>query len=178
MWKRDEAVRSPQPAAPIAGPSLPATAAPAARADVARRSERDVVNIGKSIVIKGELSGSEDLTVEGHVEGKIELRQNTLTIGPNAKIKAQILAKVVVIQGEVHGQITATDKIEIRDAGSVDGDLSAPRVAIADGAQFRGSIDMQRPAVAAAVPKPGIETKPAQAAAPATPPAAVVPTGR
>ena len=103
-----------------------------------------MVNIGKSVIIKGELTGSEDLTIEGQVEGKIELRQNILTIGPNAKIKAQVFAKAVVIQGEVHGNVTATEKVDIRDAGSVDGDLSAPRVAIADGAHFRGSVDMQR----------------------------------
>ena len=78
------------------------------------------------------------------MEGKIELRQNILTIGPNAKIKAQVFAKAVVVQGEVHGNVTATEKVDIRDAGSVDGDISAPRVAIADGAHFRGSIDMQR----------------------------------
>lgn len=103
-----------------------------------------MVNIGKSVIIKGELSGSEDLTIEGQVEGKIELKQNVLTIGPNGKIKAQILAKAVVVQGEVTGNISATERVDIRDAGSVDGDLSAPRVAIADGAHFRGSIDMQR----------------------------------
>lgn len=126
------------------------------RTDLARHTERDMVNIGKSVIIKGELSGSEDLTIEGQVEGKIELRQNVLTIGPNAKIKAQVFAKAVVIQGEVHGNVTATEKVDIRDAGSVDGDLSAPRVAIADGAHFRGSIDMQRAGSA----KPA-ETKPA-----------------
>jgi cytoskeletal protein CcmA (bactofilin family) len=103
-----------------------------------------MVNIGKSVVIKGELSGSEDLTIEGQVEGKIELRQNILTIGPNAKIKAQVFAKTVIVQGEVHGNVTAAERVDIRDNGSVDGDLSAPRVAIADGAHFRGSIDMQR----------------------------------
>jgi cytoskeletal protein CcmA (bactofilin family) len=108
-----------------------------------------MVNIGKSVIIKGELSGSEDLTIEGQVEGKIELRQNILTIGPNAKIKAQVFAKSVVIQGEVHGNVTAAEKVDIRDAGSVDGDLSAPRVAIADGAHFRGSIDMQGKGAAA-----------------------------
>jgi cytoskeletal protein CcmA (bactofilin family) len=102
------------------------------------------VNIGKSVVIKGELSGSEDLTIEGQVEGKIELRQNILTIGPNGKIKAQVFAKAIVVQGEVHGNVTASERVDIRDNGSVDGDLSAPRVAIADGAHFRGSIDMQR----------------------------------
>ncbi len=102
------------------------------------------MNIGKSVVIKGELTGSEDLTIEGQVEGKIELKQNVLTIGPNGRIKAQVLAKVVVVQGDVHGDITATERVDIRDNGSVDGDVSAPRVAIADGAHFRGSIDMQR----------------------------------
>jgi cytoskeletal protein CcmA (bactofilin family) len=102
------------------------------------------VNIGKSVVIKGELSGSEDLTIEGQVEGKIELRQNVLTIGPNGKIKAQVFAKSVIVLGEVTGNVTASEKVDIRDNGSVDGDLVSPRVAIAEGAHFRGSIDMQR----------------------------------
>jgi cytoskeletal protein CcmA (bactofilin family) len=106
--------------------------------------ERTTVNIGKSVVIKGELSGSEDLTIEGQVDGKIELRQNILTIGPNGKIKAQVFAKSVVILGEVTGNVTASEKVDIRDNGSVDGDIAAPRVAIAEGAHFRGSIDMQR----------------------------------
>jgi cytoskeletal protein CcmA (bactofilin family) len=102
------------------------------------------VNIGKSVVIKGELNGSEDLTIEGQVEGKIELRQNVLTIGANGKIKAQVFAKAVIILGEVTGNVTASEKVEIRDNGSVDGDIASPRVAIAEGAHFRGSIDMQR----------------------------------
>jgi cytoskeletal protein CcmA (bactofilin family) len=106
--------------------------------------EKTTVNIGKSVVIKGELSGSEDLTIEGQVDGKIELRQNVLTIGPNGKIKAQVFAKSVVILGEVTGNVTASEKVDIRDNGSVDGDIAAPRVAIAEGAHFRGSIDMQR----------------------------------
>jgi cytoskeletal protein CcmA (bactofilin family) len=107
------------------------------------------VNIGKSVVIKGELTGSEDLTIEGHVEGKIELRQNVLTIGPNGKIKAQVFAKSVVILGEVTGNVTASEKVDLRDNGSIDGDITAPRVAIAEGAHFRGSIDMQRTGKAA-----------------------------
>jgi cytoskeletal protein CcmA (bactofilin family) len=108
------------------------------------RAHVNIGNIGKSVVIKGELSGSEDLLIEGQVEGKIELRQNVLTIGSNGKIKAQIFAKAVVVQGEVVGNITASEKVDIRDGGSVDGDLTSPRVAIAEGAHFRGSIDMQR----------------------------------
>jgi len=124
------------------------------------------VNIGKSVVIKGELTGSEDLTIEGQVEGKIELRQNVLTIGPNGRIKAQILAKIVVVQGDVHGDITATERVDIRDNGSVDGDVSAPRVAIADGAHFRGSIDMQRQGAK------GAEARPQDAKTPAAAPSA------
>jgi cytoskeletal protein CcmA (bactofilin family) len=131
--------------------------------------EKGPVNIGKSVVIKGELTGSEDLTIEGHVEGKIELRQNVLTIGPNGKIKAQVFAKSVIILGEVTGNVTATEKVDLRDNGSVDGDIAAPRVAIAEGAHFRGSIDMQR-----AGGKPA-ESKPAQAAAAQNAPAASSP---
>jgi cytoskeletal protein CcmA (bactofilin family) len=127
--------------------------------------EKDIVNIGKSVVIKGELNGSEDLTIEGHVEGTIQLREHVLTIGPNGKIKAQVFAKSVIVLGEVTGNVTASDKVDIRDNGSVDGDIVSPRVAIAEGAHFRGSVDMQR--------KPGQQApgaKPAAAAAPAAQP--------
>jgi len=173
MWKRDEAVKPTVPA----GGSVPASTAvpPAAEAvrthsapsEPQRGMEKTTVNIGKSVVIKGELSGSEDLTIEGQVDGKIELRQNVLTIGPNGKIKAQVFAKSVVILGEVTGNVTASEKVDIRDNGSVDGDIAAPRVAIAEGAHFRGSIDMQRPGgTTKATDK--AESKPA-AAAPSQP---------
>jgi cytoskeletal protein CcmA (bactofilin family) len=125
--------------------------------------EKDIVNIGKSVVIKGELNGSEDLTIEGHVEGTIQLKDHVLTIGPNGKIKAQVFAKSVIVLGEVTGNVTASEKVDIRDNGSVDGDIISPRVAIAEGAHFRGSVDMQRKAGApASAPAQG---KQAQAAA-------------
>jgi cytoskeletal protein CcmA (bactofilin family) len=120
--------------------------------------EKDIVNIGKSVVIKGELNGSEDLTIEGHVEGTIQLRDHVLTIGPNGRIKAQVFAKSVIVLGEVTGNVTTSDKVDIRDGGSVDGDISSPRVAIAEGAHFRGSVDMQRKGGTAVQP-----TKPASA---------------
>ena len=152
MWKRDESVRPPAgrdaagvpaPAAPTSTPS--AGAAPGPTPETRRHMDtRDVVNIGKSVVIKGELDGSEDLTIEGHVEGKIELRDHVLTIGPNGRIKAQVFAKVVVVLGELVGNINASERVDIRENGSVDGDIVSPRVAIAEGAHFRGSIDMQR----------------------------------
>src|SRR5712691_1521543 len=157
MWKRDEGVR-PTGGQPTAAPqpSAPATAAgtPALRSDAGRNMEKDIVNIGKSVVIKGELNGSEDLTIEGHVEGTIKLRDHVLTIGPNGRIKAQVFAKSVIVLGEVTGNVTASDKVDIRDNGSVDGDIIAPRVAIAEGAHFRGSVDMQRKGGPAAQGKP------------------------
>jgi cytoskeletal protein CcmA (bactofilin family) len=119
------------------------------------------VNIGKSVVIKGELNGSEDLTIEGQVEGKIELKDHVLTIGPNGKIKAQVFAKALIVLGEVNGNVNATDRVEIKDGGSVDGDIVAPRVAIADGAHFRGSVDMQRKPESGAKPKPEQQQRPA-----------------
>jgi cytoskeletal protein CcmA (bactofilin family) len=152
MWKRDEAVKpttvpaSGSTPAPSIGvpPAAEAARTPSAPSEPQRGMERTTVNIGKSVVIKGELSGSEDLTIEGQVDGKIELRQNVLTIGPNGKIKAQVFAKAVIVLGEVNGNVTASEKVDIRDGGSVDGDIISPRVAIAEGAHFRGSVDMQR----------------------------------
>jgi cytoskeletal protein CcmA (bactofilin family) len=128
--------------------------------------EKDIVNIGKSVVIKGELNGSEDLTIEGHVEGTIQLKDHVLTIGPNGRIKAQVFAKSVIVLGEVTGNVTASDKVDIRDNGSVDGDIVSPRVAIAEGAHFRGSVDMQRKGAAPAPQEKGSKAAPAAAAAP------------
>jgi len=145
MWKRDEAPKPSAPAAPAPAAHQPVSTASVPQPEN-RRIERDVVNIGKSVVIKGELNGSEDLTIEGHVEGKIELKDHVLTIGPNGRIKAQVLAKSVIVLGEVNGNVTATEKVDIRDGGSVDGDIISPRVAIAEGAHFRGTVDMQRKA--------------------------------
>ena len=164
MWKRDESVKpTSQPAAPAA-PAAPIhqASAPAPQVDARRLDRGDMVHIGKSVIIKGELTGSEDLTIEGHVEGKIELKDHVLTIGPNGKIKAQVFAKSVIVLGEVNGNVTATEKVDIRDGGSVDGDIVSPRVAIAEGAHFRGSVDMQRKAGVAAQAS---ASKPAQAAA-------------
>src|SRR4029079_14522518 len=100
------------------------------------------------------------------VEGTIQLKEHVLTIGPNGRIKAQVFAKSVIVLGEVTGNVTASDKVDIRDNGSVDGDIVSPRVATAEGAHFRGSVDMQRkgggatpekgkPAAAAATPQQG-----------------------
>lgn len=164
MWKRDEAVR-PSSGQPAAQPPS-AAAATQTRPDTSHRGlERDIVNIGKSVVIKGELTGSEDLTIEGQVEGTIQLREHGLTIGPNGKIKAQVFAKSVVVLGEIVGNVTASEKVDIRDNGSVDGDIISPKVAIAEGAHFRGTVDMQKKAAAQQPAKPAEPPKAAPAAA-------------
>ena len=101
-----------------------------------------IVNIGQSMQIKGELTGNEDLTVEGKVDGKISLKDHNLTIGANGRITADILAKAVVVAGEVVGNIIADDRVEVAATGSMKGDITAPHVVLADGARFKGGIDM------------------------------------
>ena len=140
MWKHDKAVNS--TSEPSTAQSQPGRAA---SPQVSKQQiEREVVNIGKSVIIKGELSSREDLTIDGQVEGKIELKDHTLTIGSTGKTKAEFFAKTVIVMGAINGNVAASEKVDIRAGGAVEGDIVAPRVAIAEGACFRGSIDMQR----------------------------------
>jgi cytoskeletal protein CcmA (bactofilin family) len=104
----------------------------------------DMAHIGKSVVVKGELSGSEDLFVDGEVEGSIELRNQSLTIGPNSKVRADIFAKEVAIHGKVDGNITATNKVDLKKSAVLNGNISTQRIAIEDGAFFKGSIDIHK----------------------------------
>ena len=129
MWKQTPSPT--RPAVTVQPTSLPKPPLEATRA----------VTIGKSVVIKGDLIGAEDVTIDGRVEGRIELRDHSLLIGPNAQVQAQVGARTITILGVVTGNVTASDKIDIRETGSVDGDIHAPRVAMADGAQVCGRID-------------------------------------
>jgi len=104
----------------------------------------EFAHIGKSVVIKGELSGSEDLYIDGNVEGSIELRNNSLTIGPNGNVKANVSAKGVVVQGKIEGSITATDRVDLRKSSVVNGDVTTQRIAVEEGALFKGKIDIQK----------------------------------
>ena len=108
----------------------------------ADRAPAETMNLGKSVVIKGELSGSEDLTLCGQMEGSIKLPAHTLTIGTNADIKAKISATTVVIIGSVTGDVTADDKVEIQATGSVVGDIISPKLVIMDGGRLQGAVDM------------------------------------
>ena len=134
MWKREERIQTVTPGVQsTAGSARPARS----------NAKRDVV-VGKSVVVKGELHGDEDVTIEGQVEGRITLQQHVLTVGTHGRIHAEVLARSVVVLGEVVGNIEAAETVSIRAEGTVDGDIKAPRVAIADGASFRGGIDMEQ----------------------------------
>ncbi|MHB8653693.1 MAG: bactofilin family protein [Terriglobia bacterium] len=100
--------------------------------------------LGRSAVVRGEISASEDLLIEGQFDGTISLQENCLTVGPKGQVKAEIRARQVVVHGTVHGNVTAREKIEIRKTGQVLGDLVAAGVAIEDGAYFKGSIEILR----------------------------------
>ena len=133
MWKRDQSVTPPS-----ASRDQSATVAAATSSS----TENVNMDLGQSVIIKGELSGSEDLTLCGQMEGSVTLPDHTLTIGPHANIQAEISAKAVVIMGAVTGNVTATERIDIRATGSVAGDIDSPRLAIADGGRLRGRVQM------------------------------------
>ncbi|HXD75978.1 MAG TPA: polymer-forming cytoskeletal protein [Vicinamibacterales bacterium] len=116
MWKTDQAVATP----------------PAVGNDV-----------GRSVSIKGELSGSEDMTLHGQLEGRVSLPNNVLTVGPQAAVKADIAARAVVVKGAVTGNVTAAERLEILSNGSVLGDIVSPRLVIADGGSLQGKVDMR-----------------------------------
>ncbi|HSZ02657.1 MAG TPA: polymer-forming cytoskeletal protein [Terriglobales bacterium] len=117
----------------------------------------EFAHIGKSVVIKGELSGSEDLYIDGTVEGTIQLHGNNLVIGPNGQVRADVNTKVVVIQGKLEGNIRASERVELRKSAVVVGDIVTQRIAMEDGAYVKGKIEIQREA---AKPSPAPATKP------------------
>ena len=163
-WMRNKSEPEPSPA-PNPSTPAPRVAAPERRPETSKMENN--VNIGQSVQIKGELKGNEDLMIEGTVDGKITVKDHSLTIGANGRITAEIHAKTVVVVGQVMGNVTADDKVEIATTGSVQGDIRAPRVAIADGARFKGSIDMERK-VAATSTGPA-QVKPSTAQTPVAP---------
>jgi|SRR5215831_3717543 len=112
----------------------------------------EFAHIGKSVVIKGELSGSEDLYIDGQVEGSIELRNNSLIVGPNGNVKATVSAKGVVVQGTIEGTVSAAERVELRKSAVVNGDVVTQRIAVEEGAFFKGKIDVQKEPGKAAAP--------------------------
>jgi len=144
MWKprkEDEPqvpVMNPTPTHPVVPPKE------VRPVDVKQESRNEVAHIGKAVIIKGELSGSEDLYLDGEVEGTIELHKNSLTVGPNARIRAHVHAREVVIHGKVDGDIQGIERVELRRSAVLVGDIVTQRISIEDGAYFKGAIDIQR----------------------------------
>ncbi len=151
-WIAQTTNTEPERPAPTAARAPQAAAAPLASPRGERPEMNQMANIGKSLQIKGELSGNEDLTIDGSVEGKIDLNGHNLTIGQSGRVVAEVGAKTVTVSGDLKGNVTAEDKVEVTATGSMRGDIRAPRVALADGAKFKGSIDMEGRAAPAAKP--------------------------
>ena len=128
------AARSPAPA-PTPNPS-------GARRQRPNEEGSNVANIGKSISIRGDLTGNEDMVIEGQVEGKVDLPNNQLTVGANGSVKAEIHAKGIVIVGHVVGNVFGLERIEIQATGRVEGDVTAPKLSVSEGAQINGAIKM------------------------------------
>src|SRR5205809_3953960 len=167
MWKPTNQPTAPgRPTEPerisSSAPSAPAvteTAASSAPRPVTA-STADQATIGKSLVIKGEVTGSESLYIDGRVEGSINLAGNRVTVGRNGVVAANINAREIVVLGKVRGNLTASDRVDIRSDGSLTGDVVAARISIEDGAFFKGGIDIRK-----AGQKPnGEEAKPTTAA--------------
>ena len=108
--------------------------------------------IGKSVMIKGQIFSREDLTIDGEIDGSVELHEHRLTVGPNGKLQAGVKAREVVVLGTIHGNVEASDKIDIRKDAKLVGDIKTARIVIEDGAYFKGSIDIARPEAARTTP--------------------------
>ncbi len=147
MWKtRKEEELPPPPIQPVKEVSPVATSTERKPFETEREAPMrgGMAHIGKSVLIKGELSGNEDLYVDGEIEGTVELKDHNLTVGPNGRVKANLHAKEITVLGKVQGNVRASDKLEIRKSGSLVGDIITARITIEDGAYFKGSIDIQR----------------------------------
>jgi cytoskeletal protein CcmA (bactofilin family) len=157
---------SPQPAVAPAWEARPVQTSKSEepRVEPARVPKTDVARIGRSVTIKGELSGAEDLFVDGEVEGSIELRTHALTVGPNGRVRANVVAQDVVIFGKVEGNVRGNERVELKRSAVLHGDIFTQRIVIEEGAFLKGGIDIQKPE-----PKPEVRRDTAVAASVAAP---------
>lgn len=170
MWKRrkeedEDYAPKPAPAPPttadLTKEGIPMSTMPGRTVDP--ESHRGGAMIGKSVVVKGQILSREDLTVDGEVEGTVELQEHRLTVGPNGKLQANVKAREIVVFGTIHGNVDAGDRIDIRKDAKLVGDIRTSRIVIEDGAFLKGNIDI----VKTEAPKPAAAPRP-----PAAPPAA------
>lgn len=156
MWKKSEDDSSNQEA-----PEPQPTASP-------RGARRDQATIGPSIKIKGDLSGEEDLVIQGHVNGEIRLPKNRVTIGQSGRVQADVYGKSIRVEGQVKGNLYGDQDVVVRASGRVQGNIVGPRVTLENGANFKGSIDME-PAAKTTKPEPAAAKSPAKPVQPDQP---------
>jgi cytoskeletal protein CcmA (bactofilin family) len=159
VWKKQQPEPNPT-ASPVAAPNRPAP-----------RPTATIASIGPSISIKGDLSGEEDLVIEGHIQGEIKFHNHSVTVGRKGRVQADVYGKSICIEGQVFGNLWGQEEVVIRQTGKVEGNLTAPRVTLEDGSSFRGAIDMQSPQARAAKSQPprNAAAEPAKPSAPPTP---------
>jgi cytoskeletal protein CcmA (bactofilin family) len=139
MWKKEDAEKR----AGVPSEPRPEPREKEQRTPSADRGER--ATIGRSITLRGEVTGDEDLLIQGRVEGTVDLKQHAVTVGPDGEVKADISGRVVTVEGSVEGNLRADEQVVLRSTARLQGDISAPRVTLEDGAYFRGGVDMIEP---------------------------------
>ena len=159
MWNQNSPSPAPTaPKQPMTNGQTTLTETPLVRSPLVATSAsaEGAATIGKALIVKGEITGSESLLVEGRVEGTINLPGNRVTIGRNGQVSANITAREIIVQGKVAGNVSASDRLDVRSEGSLTGDVVAARISVEDGAFFKGKIDIRKPTDKVA---PGSETK-------------------
>jgi cytoskeletal protein CcmA (bactofilin family) len=179
MWNRRKEEEQQPPPKPVSAPprpselakeGIPMSTLPNRISEPSLDSSRgNLAVLGKSVIVKGQIFSREDLTIDGEVEGSVELQEHRLTVGPNGKVVASVKAREVIVLGTIHGNVETTDKLEIRKEAKLVGDIKTARIVIEDGAYFKGNVDILRAEVSrpAAVPAPRPQGMPAAAVAPA-----------
>lgn len=143
MWKPSQTGSTSPTSTPEPPRAAPPVIAPETPARV-QAATADQATLGKGLFIKGEITGSESLYIDGKVEGAVTLPGNRVTVGRNGQVSANITAREVVVLGKVKGNVSATDRVDIRAEGSLNGDVAAARISIEDGAFFKGGIDIKK----------------------------------
>lgn len=136
MWKKDDVSET------GTNPKRPEATPPRNEAPVSRSATGQRATIGRSITIKGEVTGDEDLLIQGKVDGSVDLKQHSVTVGPEGQVKAGITGRIVTVEGSVEGNLKAQEQVILRSTARVEGDITAARVVLEDGATFRGGVDM------------------------------------
>lgn len=144
MWKSTPGSDTKPMTTPSSTPNMPTPPRPSLEPARSKEFQSEMAHIGKSVIIRGELSGSEDLYLDGEVDGNISLTEHNLIVGPNGRVRANIIAKDVVVHGKVDGNVEGHDRVELKKSAVLSGDISTKRIVIEDGAFFKGAIDIRK----------------------------------